>query len=552
MNGLERLRRTPADAARLARSARVLAASGLLRPMPPGAVLRAALSVARDGLSPATAYAYSAARWPRRLALVDDCGTLTFAEARDQAGALAGRLAGEGVAAGDRVALLCRNHRQVVLAVAALASLGADVVMLNAAAAGPEVAAVVEAQRIGAVLHDPDLAGPAAAAGAGVRRILTWREDGGEQGGGDTAVLGDLPVAARSPFRLAPRPGSRYVLLTSGTTGRPKGAGRHAPLSLDPVVAILSRVPLRVGDVTLVAPPLFHAWGFGNLALALVLSSTVVLRRRFDAEATLAAVAQHRVRVLVAVPAMLAQLADLPAEVRRRHDTSSLEVVATSGSALPGDLATRFMDRYGDVLYNVYGSTEAAWASIATPAELRADPHTAGRPPAGTDLRVVDRAGTPVAPGATGRILVGNALSATPGALVATGDLGRVGPDGLLHVDGREDDMIVTGGENVHPQEVEDVLLAHPGVADVVVVGRPDPAYGQRVHAAVVAAPGATPSADELRAFAAERLSRFKVPRSVELVTAIPRTATGKPLRRLVRQPPRPGAAAAGRRPRRR
>lgn len=534
-SGPESLRRAPQQALHIARTARVLTASGLLRPQPPLALLHGALAVVRDGVSPAAAYAYGAARHPDRAALVDDRGTVTFAEAAERSGDLAARLAGAGVSAGDPVALLCRNHRTTVLTVAALASLGADVVLLNAAAAPAEVAEAAHTAGATLLVHDPDL--PAAQA-AGTRRILTWSDRSGSPGPDEPPTLDDLPTATRPPLRLAPRPGSRYVLLTSGTTGRPKGTGRRPPVSLDPLVALLSRIPLRTGDTTLIAPPLFHAWGFGNLALALGLSATVVLRRRFDAEATLAAVAEHRVQVLVAVPAMLAELVGLPASVRRRYDTSSLRVIASSGAALPGDLATRVMDGFGDVLYNVYGSTEAAWAAIAIPAELRSDPHTAGRAPAGTDLRVVDADGAPVAPGQPGRILVGNVLAATPGRLVDTGDIGRLGTDGLLRVDGREDDMIVSGGENLYPQEVEDVLLDHPDVAEVVVVGRPDPVYGQRVHAVVVATPGRTPTADELRAFAGNRLARFKVPRSVEIVETIPRTATGKPLRRHLVDPP--------------
>ncbi len=548
-------RRAPSVALHLVRGTRALAAAGLLQPLRPDTVARTALAVIHDGLSPAAGYAYGAARFPRRLAVVDEDGALTYAQMDRRIAAIAGALAGAGVGPADRVALLCRNHRDFVLVTAAASSLGADIVLLSSAATAPEVETALRGQHVTVVVHDPDLAAQAAGTGfaAGVRRIATTGSSAGldpnvpgcattapadrshDDAGSATTALDDLPRAPRSRLRLAPRPGSRYVLLTSGTTGVPRGAARRATLSLDPVVAVLSRIPLHVGDVTLIAPPLFHAWGFANLALAVGMTSTVVLRRRFDPEAMLAAIAQHRVRVLVAVPAMLVGLAALPEHVRGRYDTSSLRLVASSGSALPGDLALRFMDIFGDILYNVYGSTEAAWASIATPDELRRAPHCAGRPPLGTDLRLVDAEGHTAAPGDQGRILVRNALTA--GDFVATGDLGHIDESGLLHVDGREDDMIVSGGENIHPQEVEDVLLAHPAVAEVAVVGRPDPTYGQRVHACVVATPGANPSSTELRAFASERLARYKVPRSIELVASLPRTATGKPLRRLLQDP---------------
>jgi acyl-CoA synthetase (AMP-forming)/AMP-acid ligase II len=215
-----------------------------------------------------------------------------------------------------------------------------------------------------------------------------------------------------------------------------------------------------------------------------------------------------------------------------------LRVVAVSGSALPGGLATRFMDAYGDVLYNLYGSTEASWVSIATPEELRHAPNTAGRPPHGTRVSIVSQAGAPMPPGHTGRILVGNEMlfegytNGTSGArqdgLLATGDLGHVDQDGLLYVDGREDDMIVSGGENVFPSEVEDLLAGLPQVREVAVVGVPDAEFGQRLVAWIALYPGEVLDADAVREYVRRNLARFAVPRDVRFVRALPRNATGK------------------------
>ncbi len=512
----------------------VLGGAGLLRPMRPDVAARGVLALARDGLSPAAALGYSAARFPDRLAVVDDRGTLTFPEARLEADRLAGVLEAGGVRAGDRVGLLSANHRGFLLATAALSSLQADVVLLNAAASRRELAAVLCGEHIAHLVHDGRL-DPLPGAPDTLVHPLSWQPlPPGREG---RPLLSGVPRRFRRP--------SRYVLLTSGTTGRPKGAARSVPLSLDPLVAMLSRLPLRVNDVTMIASPLFHAWGFAHLGLGLVLSSTFVLRTRFDAEATLAAIAQQRVRVLVAVPVMLQRLVELPEATRRRYDTSSLEVVASSGSALPGELATRVMDAFGEVLYNLYGSTEAAWATVATPSDLRADPRTAGRPPRGSRVLVVGDDGAPVAPGTTGRILVSNSMVSRPvagtdrGGFVATGDLGHLDATGLLFVDGREDDMVVSGGENVYPDEVEEVLLSHPGVLEAAVVGVPDEEFGARLRAAVVAAPGHEPSEEELRAFLRERVARFKVPREIVFLPSLPRTATGKPRRRSIREPDR-------------
>jgi acyl-CoA synthetase (AMP-forming)/AMP-acid ligase II len=307
------------------------------------------------------------------------------------------------------------------------------------------------------------------------------------------------------------------------------------PRSLDPVIGVLDRIPLRVRDTTLIAAPLFHGWGFANLGFSMLLSASVVLQDRFDPEAALAAVARHRVRVLVAVPVMLQRILDLPEEVRARYDTSSLEVVAVSGSALAGGLATQFMDAFGDVLYNLYGSTEAAWASIATPADLREAPQSAGRPPFGTELRIVDDEGAPVPAGTTGHIHVRNAMlhgAPQAGGFLDTGDVGHVGEDGRLYVEGRSDDMIVSGGENVYPQEVEELLATHPAIAEAAVMGVPDERFGQRLKALVVLRDGESVSADEVRSYVRGRLARYKVPRDVEMVDSLPRNATGKVLRK--------------------
>ena len=514
----------------LATGAAVLARAGLLRPMRPDVLPRALLAFLRDGVSPAAAYAYGAARYPQEPALSDEGGTLTFDEVPARIAGYGGLLFEHGVRAGSRVGLLARNHNGFVISAAALSHVGADVILMNTASSSEELATVADTQELDAVVHDESLAASLARLPAAVERVPVWRP-------GTAGTTRQPRPPALSRRRTC------FVLLTSGTTGAPKGAARRAPRSLEPLVGILSRIPYRVRDTTMIASPLFHAWGFGNLGLALTLSSTLVLRERFDAEETLAALARHRVRVLVAVPVMLQRIVELPAAVRRRYDTSSLEVVASSGSALPGELALEFMDRFGDVLYNLYGSTEAAWASVATPEELRREPATAGRPPYGTRVRIVDDGGRELGPGEIGHILVGNSMASpiedgertAPGGFVATGDLGHIGSDGLLFVDGRADEMIVSGGENVYPAEVEGHLAAHPAVKEVAVVGVDDPDFGQRLRAVVVLRDGAAASEDDLKRYLRTRIAGFKVPREIVFLAQLPRNVTGKTLHRTLR-----------------
>ena len=307
-------------------------------------------------------------------------------------------------------------------------------------------------------------------------------------------------------------------------------------------MSLLDRIPLRTRQTVHIAAPLFHSWGFAHYTLGLILGSTYVLRRKFDPEACLAEVARTRAEVLAVVPVMMQRILELPEDVRRKYDVSSLKVVAASGSALPGDLATEWMNEFGDNLYNLYGSTEVAWASIATPAHMRAAPGTAGTPPRGTIVRLYDERGNPTPTGETGRIFVGNEMlfeGYTGGGskdvidgLMATGDVGRFDPDGRLFVEGRDDEMIVSGGENVFPAEIEDALARHPAVCEAAAIGVEDKDFGQRLRAFVVLEQGAETTEDDLKDHVKRNLARYKVPREIVFMDELPRNATGKVLKR--------------------
>ena len=520
----------------------MLGRAGLLGPYRPDRLLNMGRAVGRYGISVAGAYALNLARDPARAAIIDERGVLTFSEVEDRTTRLATALAERGVDEADRVALLCRNHRGFIEATIALAKLGADTLYLNTGFAPPQLAAVFDREEGSAIILDEEFLAVADQIRPDILRVVGWSDSRGAAGGLAT-IEGLLAGPVGPPPGRPPREG-KQIILTSGTTGSPKGAQRGGG-NLEPLVSILSRIPLHTGDVTYDAAPMFHSWGLGHLAMALVMGSTLVLRRRFDPEEALALIQSHRVNVMVAVPVMLQRIMELPPGALDRYDTSSLRVVALSGSALPGDLAVRFMDRFGDVVYNLYGSTEVAWASIATPVDLRQAPGTAGRPPRGTVVRVLDAAGDEVRSGRSGRIFVKNGMlfeGYTGGGskpvvdgLMGTGDTGHFDASGRLFVDGRDDDMIVSGGENVFPREVEDLLSEHPAVADVVLVGVPDHEFGQRLKAFVVRREGDPTAeavlAEQLQNHVRARLARFKVPREVVFVAELPRNATGKVVR---------------------
>ncbi len=519
--------------------ARTLLRSGMFAPSRPDRTLRSLVALHRWGPTPAAAYAGAAARYPDRTAIVDERGTLTFEEAHRRTNALAHALAGDGVREGDGVAIMARNHRGFIDATVACSKLGASALYLNTAFAGPQIVDVLARENPVAVIHDDEFAGLIGAGAEGRKRYVSWCEEGTSP----SAPSIERMIAAGDDSSVTPpAEKGRVVILTSGTTGAPKGANRKQPDSLEPVAALFSKIPLRARGVTMIAAPMFHSWGFAHFTLALPLGSTIVLQRRFDPEQTLRAVAQHGADVLAVVPVMLQRILDLDPDVLARYDTGRLRVIALSGSALPGELAIRAMDTFGDVLYNLYGSTEVAWATIATPEDLRAAPGTAGRPPMGTVVKLLDESGAEVPRGESGRIFVGNEMmfdGYTGGGskeivdgLMSTGDVGHLDAAGRLFVDGRDDEMIVSGGENVFPREVEDLLADHEQVEEAAVVGVPDKEFGQRLKAFVVARAGASLREEDIKQYVKENLARYKVPREVVFVDALPRNATGKVLKR--------------------
>jgi acyl-CoA synthetase (AMP-forming)/AMP-acid ligase II len=523
-------------------SARALATSGLLRPVPPARLAAAAGALRHWGVNYAGGFAASAARHPDRPCVIDPDGVLTWRQVDVRSDAIANALAEQGVGNQTVVGLLCRNHSGFVVATAALSKLGATVLLANTGFAGPQLREVLEREGASLVVCDAEFVPMVTGDNNTDNNTVPIVVADQRTNASGLPTLADLAAAGTPQRPAAPgRPG-RMVILTSGTTGTPKGAPRPQSTGLDTASAMLDRIPYRDGDVTVVAAPLFHAWGFANLGLAVLLGSTMVLRPRFDPAATLSDIATHRADVLVAVPVMLQRMCDLPNDEIARFDTSTLRAVVLSGSALPGALATRWMDTFGDNLFNLYGSTEVGWATIATPADLRADPSTAGRPPLHTTVRILDDDGRPVPTGSTGRIFVGSSLlfdGYTNGdnkevidGHMSTGDTGRMDAAGRLQVEGRSDDMIVSGGENVFPREVEELIERIEGVSEAVVVGVPDDEFGARLKAFVVHAPGSTnPSADDIRQHVAANLARFKVPRDVVFIDELPRNATGKVLR---------------------
>lgn len=522
--------------------ARTLLGTGMIAPVRPDRAVRAIVALRRWGPTPAAAYAVSAVRYPEREAIVDERGTLTFAEVDRRTNALARALSRAGVGEQDGVAIMCRNHRGFIEAAVACAKLGAGALYLNTAFAGPQIADVIRREDPVALIYDEEFGNLVSEGGEGRKRFVAWHEPGESRLSEADPLLEELIASGADSPLTPPAEKGRVVILTSGTTGTPKGAARKQPDSMDPAAALFSKIPLKARETTVIAAPMFHSWGYAHFTLALPLASTLVLRRKFDPEDTLRAVAHHRATALAVVPVMLQRILDLGPETIAKYDLSSLRVIALSGSALPGELARKAMDALGDVLYNLYGSTEVAWATIATPEDLRAAPGTAGRPPMGTVVKLLDSEGREAAPGEGGRIFVANEMvfeGYTGGGgkeivrgLMSTGDVGRFDAGGRLFVDGRDDEMIVSGGENVFPREVEDLLADHDQIEEAAVVGVSDEQFGQRLKAFVVLREGARLDEEAVKEYVKANLARYKVPREVVFLKELPRNATGKVLKR--------------------
>ena len=491
--------------------------------------------------------ALNARRTPNRVAVVDDDGEITFKELDDAAHAVANGLLAMGVKGGDGVAILARNHRWFLIAVYAAARAGARIILLNSEFSGPQIKEVSEREGAKLIIYDDEYSEAVAKSDPplGKLRALGMNPDKDEPSGSTDETLEDL--ISRSNNKPAPKATKRssIIILTSGTTGTPKGANRSTPPTLAPIGGILSNVPFKSNEVTSLPAPMFHALGFLHATLAMMLGTTLVLRRRFKPPTVLADIEANKVTAMVVVPVMLSRILDALDAMDRKPDLSSLRIVFVSGSQLGAELATRALKELGPVIYNLYGSTEIAFATIARPRDLSINPATVGPVVKGVKVKILDDNGNELPQGEVGRIFVGNFFpfeGYTGGGhkqvidgLMSSGDVGYFDEHNLLYVSGRDDEMIVSGGENVFPAEVEDLISGHPEVIEATALGVEDKEWGHRLRAFVVKAEGASVGEDDIKTYVKEHLARYKVPREVVFLDELPRSPTGKILKRELR-----------------
>ena len=492
--------------------------------------------------------ALNARRNPHRVALVDDEGSMTFAEFNDAVNAAANGLVAMGVKGGDGVAILARNHRWFLIANYAAGRLGARIILLNTEFSGPQIRDVSAREGGKIIIYDDEYSDAVKLADAplGKLRALASNPDTDKASGSADETLADL--IARSSKADAPKATKKasIIILTSGTTGTPKGANRKAPPTLAPIGGVLSHVPFKSGEVTALPSPMFHALGYLHATLAMTLGSTLILHRRFNPETVIRDVPKHKVTAIVVVPVMLSRMLDALEKMEAKPDLSSLKIIFVSGSQLGAELATRTLKDIGPVVYNLYGSTEIAFVSIARPQDLQKNAATVGPIIKGVRVKILDDHGQELPQGKVGRIFVGNFFpfeGYTGGGgkqiidgLMSSGDVGYFDEDSLLYVSGRDDEMIVSGGENVFPAEVEDLISGHPDVIEATALGVDDKDFGQRLRAFVVLKEDVQVTEDAIKDYVRDHLARYKVPREVIFLSELPRNPTGKILKRELRQ----------------
>ena len=549
---VERLRSRARDAAL---AASVLRATGVGRALRPSGLVSFALAARGSKIGPHLAPMLHAHMHPEKECLVEPTAggvrRLTYGQFDAAANRLAHALVARGVRGGDRVALMLPNGIEYIVAQASLPRIGTTVVQIGYRLKPAEVAYILgNAQPAATVVHADYL-----------DTVLEARREAGQRD--PLLVVGAAPGEARAerledavvsapgdrPPRIASDDSGGMIIYTSGTTGKPKGASRNwRQTGMQAVADLMLQVGMSSDDRHLVMCPLYHSAAPAFVAMAMALGATVVLMNHFDPEAALAMIQREHITSTLAVPTQLVRLCALPEEVRRRYDTSSLRWVVSGAAPLATETARVFMDQFGPILWNFYGATETGLVTLAGPDDHVSRPGTIGRAVLGNQIRLLDEHGAAVAPGQVGELYARNSMliagyhrnpEATQASMkdgfFSVGDLARVDDEGYYYLESRKHDMVISGGVNIYPREIEDRLHEHPNILEAAVVGVPDPEWGESLRAYVVPRPGQALSEAEVIEWTRASLSDFKRPRSVVFLDELPRNPTGKVLKRELR-----------------
>jgi fatty-acyl-CoA synthase len=533
---------------RIATVAKVARSSGLMWDLSvPGA--RALVETLRQGArNPSQVYRIHAQNAPHKPALKWRDESISFLELNQRLDSIAAGLGRRGFGRGTSVLLMMRNRPEFLEATTGVARMGGAAVAVSWRSTATELEYLAAHCGARAIIFEADFLPAVEEAKKRLPNVQALFSVGGR-------VAGATPFEELRDGRdsFEPEAGAAddaaVVIYTSGTTGKPKGAVRKFPKdALPAAMRFIAETPMRVDDIHLAVCPMYHSTAYGFLTLSHLLGATVVILDEFKPEAFLDIVQRHGVTQTAVVPTMLHRVLALGGETIARYDTRSLRAIFSGGAPLPGPLAIETMDRFGDILFNFYGATETGLVTLAKPIDLRAAPGTIGPVVPGNEIRLLDESGQEVRAGEAGELYVRNKMlvagyhrddEATRASMregfFSVGDLARVDRDGRYFIEGRKRDMIISGGVNVYPAEVEGALEQHPGIAEVAVVGVEDPEWGERVRAFVVRRPGHSVEEGDLKVWTRERLAGPKVPRDFVFLDVLPRNPTGKVLKRELR-----------------
>ncbi len=544
---------------RVRTSARLGRQSGMLWSLTKPGLMALLRVFASGSQNPSQIYRIHAKNSPSKPALIWRGRTTSFAELDERIDRIAGGLIRRGIGRKKSVILMMRNRQEFVELGAAAARAGASAVAISWRSTPQELVYLATHSGALGIVTEVDLLPTLEAVKSELPSEFlenVFVVGGAAPPNGLRTTALDLLLEEAAP-KLPPADSSledeaAVVIYTSGTTGKPKGAVRKFPKdTMHAAFRFINETPMRVDDVHLVTCPLYHSTAFGFMSLSHILGQTVVLMDEFKPEPFLELVDRHGVTTTAVVPTMLHRVMELPAEIRKKYDARTLRAVFSGGAPLPGQLAIDFMDRYGDVLFNFYGATETGLVTLAKPADLRAAPGTIGKALPNNEIRLLGEDSKDVLEGKVGELYVKNKMlvagyhndvAATNESMLdgffSVGDLARLDASGHYFIEGRKRDMVISGGVNVYPAEVEGVLEQHPDIAEVAVVGVPDREWGERVRAFVVLKSGAAVDEGMLKTFARARLAGPKVPRDFVFVDSLPRNPTGKVLKRELRGMP--------------
>jgi acyl-CoA synthetase (AMP-forming)/AMP-acid ligase II len=503
-----------------------------------------------------TSYAESQ---PDKPAVIDDRGggeptRWTYRELEERSNRLAHALASLGVGPGEKVIWCGPNSPQVVAAIGATRKLGAVSVPLNYRLTADEARYVVGHSDAAVAYVDAEHAPMFAQLQGSLDRLKHVVVFGGDAPAG---MLGEEFVdsaPADPPEAEADETGAGTMIFTSGTTGKPKGAMRATRPPDATAIGLVMLIGYTPDDVYLTSGPLYHSGPWGFMGAALIFGQTIVLQRKFDPEDWLRLVDTYQVSSTFAAPAPIRMVCALPAEVKARYDRSSMKRMIANAAPWSFALKQQYLaDFPADSLWEVYGSTELGVDCVLEPQDQLRKPGSCGKAAPGVEIRLFDEAGhevTGTGPDHPGELFVRSSAifdeyykqrdsydSSRRGDFHTVGDIAYRDEEGYFYICDRKSDMIISGGMNIYPAEIEAALEQHPAVYEVAVFGIPSEEWGEAVHATVVRRPGASLSAEDLVAFSREHLAGYKTPRSVSFTDELPRTGSGKILKRVLRAP---------------